>query len=109
MYVLDVSTSSRALLTYSNGLHLVAADHSVQYQTKLDGVWTTTVEKADAGTLDRGLGSAVFPQDTKQQPSECRLCSCILTMENSPQQAFRGTPGMTSLILYSIVSKVYSG
>ena len=29
MYVLDVSTSSRAPLTNSNGLYLVAADHSV--------------------------------------------------------------------------------
>ena len=72
MYVLDVSTSSRAPLTNSNGLQLVAANCFVQCQTKSDGVWTTTVEKANAGALDRCVGSAVFPLDTKQQLSECR-------------------------------------
>ena len=33
----------------------------MQCQAKLGEVRTTTVEKADAGTLDRCLGSAVFP------------------------------------------------
>ena len=53
MYVLGVSTSSRVPLANSNGVHLVAADRSVQCQTKSDGVRTTAVEKADEGTLDR--------------------------------------------------------
>ena len=77
MYVLDVSTSSRAPLANSNGLHLVTADRSVQCQAKFGGVRTTTVEKADAGTLDRCLGSTVFPLYTKQHPSKRRLCSRI--------------------------------
>ena len=42
-------------------LHLVVANHSVQSKTKSHRVQTTTVEKADAGTLDRCLGSSVFP------------------------------------------------
>ena len=71
MYVLDVSTSSRALLANSNGLQLVTGNHSVQCQMKLDRVRTTTVENADAETLDRCLGIVVFPLDTMQQPSEC--------------------------------------
>ena len=77
MYILDISTSSRAPLANNNGLHLVAADHSVQCQAKSDGVRTTTVEKANAG-IHQCLGSAVFSLGTKQQPSECRLCSHIL-------------------------------
>ena len=63
MYVLDVSTNSTAPLANSNGLHLVTADRSVQCQT--NEVQTTTFEKADAGTLDRCLGSVVFPLYTK--------------------------------------------
>ena len=83
MYILDVSTSSRPPLTNCNGLHLVTDDRSVPCQTK--------------SLLKRPmleLWIAVFPLDMKQQASECRLC--IITMENSLQQAFRGTPGLTS-------------
>ena len=61
----------------------MAGERSVQCQTKLNGVGTPTVEKANAGTLDWCLDSVVFPLDTKQHPSECRLCSHIITMENS--------------------------
>ena len=51
-------------------MYLVIADHSVQCQAKSDGVRSTTVEKVDAGTLDRCQGSSVFPLHVKQQPSE---------------------------------------
>ena len=44
-----INTPPHCPLANSNGLHLVTANHSVECQTKLDGVWTTT-EKADAGT-----------------------------------------------------------
>ena len=79
MCVLDVSTSCRAPLANSNGLHLVVANRSVQCQTKKsDTVRTTTVEKADAGTLDWCLDSAMSPLGTKQQSSEHRLRSNII-------------------------------
>ena len=64
----------------------MVADRSVQCQTKSDGVWTTTVEKADAGTLDQCQGSLVFPLHTKQRLSERRSCSHVIKMENLPQQ-----------------------
>ena len=63
--------------------------------------WTTTVANADAGSLDRCLGSSVFPLYTKQQPSERKL---RFTMENLLKHAIRGTPGVTSRILHSIAS-----
>ena len=89
-----------AAFAYRGIPNSVVADRSVQCQTKSDGVQTTTVEKVDAGTLDRCQGSLVFPLYTKQQSSERRPCSHIIAMENSPQQAFRGrgTPGVTSRI-----------
>ena len=68
MYVLDISTGSRALLSNSN----LSCTCPV---SKLDGVRTTTVEKADAGTLCQCPGSSVFPLYMKQQLSERSLCN----------------------------------
>ena len=57
MYVLDVSTSSRAPLTNSNWSVPGGSRPLCQCQTKSDGVRTTTVEKADAVT---GVYSPVY-------------------------------------------------
>ena len=54
-----------------------SSNSSTPCRRKLQGVWTTTVEKADAGTLDWFLGSSVVPLLTKHQLSEHRLCSRI--------------------------------
>ena len=53
----------------------LVSDRSVQCQTKLHGVRTATVEKANTGTLDRCQGSSIFPLYMKQQLSGRRLCS----------------------------------
>ena len=60
MYILDVSTSSRALLANSNAAPSGSRPLCPDGQTKSHRVRTTTVEKADAGTPDRCLGSVVF-------------------------------------------------
>ena len=46
--------SHQKLLGHTRHVHLIA---SRQYQKKSNGVWTTTVEKANAGTLGQCLGS----------------------------------------------------
>ena len=62
MYILDVLTSSTAPLSDSNP---PVPGGSCPVSNKLDRVQSTTVEKVDAGTLDRCQGSSVFPLHVK--------------------------------------------
>ena len=95
--------------TYNVNKHLVVTTHRWVHTTHvhltaprwcwrtLHRVRTTTVEKANAGTLDWCLSMQLrFPCTWRQQPSECRL-----HFQNPPQQAFQGTPGVRSQIPYS--------
>ena len=54
-------------------MHFVVADYSVQCETKSHGVQATTVEKANAGTLEWCLGSSILYPCTWSS----RLCSSI--------------------------------
>ena len=76
-YILDVLTSSTVPLVDSNPPVRGGSRPLCPVSNKLDGVQSTTVDKVDAGTLDRCQGSLVFPLHVKQQLSECRPCSHI--------------------------------
>ena len=67
-----VATTNRWM--HTRHVHLTAPQHCQKTSHRIQ---TTIVEKADAGTLGRRLGSLGFPCTRRQQPSERRLCSRV--------------------------------
>ena len=80
------------LMNVTSGIFIISITGSI---LKSHGVQTTTVEHTNARTQDRVSATWYFScTRIKQQPSEYRL-SCIITVENLLQRAFRSTPGVT--------------